>query len=410
MMKRQIENDVSIVTSFCDTNSTNPIEIQLSSVGVDSGGSLTKIVYFQPLHPHDLPSYVLQNQDLPEELPGLHPDPSLEIIDKGMLKFIKIPRHKINDFIDYVQETNLHSQFKIERLSVTGGGAFKFEKILKQKLKITVEPLSETEMLVKGLNYLLENDISNEIYTVDAVTKVKTFVGDRIKGSCFPYLLVNIGSGVSILKVYSKDSFERINGSTLGGGTFWALCRLLTKVQTYDEVKELSAKGDAKNVDLYVGDIYGYDTSSPGYSSLGLSPDIIASSLGKVAIEEEIPELRSEDIVRSLMFMIANNITQVAYLNARIHGVQRIIFAGGFLADNLYLLSRFTHALNFWSEEKMEALFLRHDGYLGALGAMLYKKKEENGILPKENSHLVNDDDHNNDKWKRRLLLEIHKR
>jgi len=133
-------------------------------------------------------------------------------------------------------------------------------------------------------------------------------------------------------------------------------------------------KGDARNVDLYVGDIYGYDSSAPGYAKLGLSPDIIASSFGKVAIQEELPELRSEDVVRSLIFMFANNICQVAYLNAKLHNIERIIFAGGFLADNLYLLSRFSYALHFWSEGKIQPFFLRHDGYLGALGAMLHKR------------------------------------
>jgi len=349
-------------------------------VGVDSGGSFTKIVYFRPLSPPNLPSYVLRDQELPKELPGLHPDPNLEIIDKGTLKFIKIPRHKSHDFMDFVQQTNLHSQFKIERLNITGGGAFRLAHELTQKLQIIVEPLSETEMLVKGLNYLLENDLSNEVYTVDATTKEKSFgVLDHVKEDYFPYILVNIRSGVSILKINSKDSFERISGSTLGGGTFWALCRLLTNAKTYDQVQQLS---DARNVDLYVGDIYGYDSTAPGYTKLGLSPDVIASSFGKVAIQEEIPELRSEDILRSLMFMIANNISQIAHLNAKIHNVERIIFAGGFLADNLYLLSRFSYALHFWSEEKMQALFLRHDGYLGALGAMLYKKDKINSFEP----------------------------
>jgi Fumble len=35
----------------------------------------------------------------------------------------------------------------------------------------------------------------------------------------FPYLVVNIGSGVSILKVKSPGVFERVSGSSLGGGT-----------------------------------------------------------------------------------------------------------------------------------------------------------------------------------------------
>jgi len=97
-------------------------------------------------------------------------------------------------------------------------------------------------MLVRGLNYLMENDLANEVYTVDSVTKEKKFgISEHVR-DFFPYLLVNIGSGVSILKILSMNSFERISGSTLGGGTFWALCRLLTNATSYDQVRELSQK------------------------------------------------------------------------------------------------------------------------------------------------------------------------
>jgi hypothetical protein len=61
-----------------------------------------------------------------------------------------------------------------------------------------------------------------------ATRTTQTFdVGD----SFFPYLLVNIGSGVSILRVDDYGRFERVSGTSVGGGTFWGLCRLLTKVQ-----------------------------------------------------------------------------------------------------------------------------------------------------------------------------------
>ena len=60
----------------------------------------------------------------------------------------------------------------------------------------------------------------------------------------FPYLLVNIGSGVSLLKVDSETSSQRVSGSRLGGGTFWGLCRLLTRVKNFDEMLELSMRGD----------------------------------------------------------------------------------------------------------------------------------------------------------------------
>lgn len=52
----------------------------------------------------------------------------------------------------------------------------------------------------------------------------------------FPYMLVNIGSGVSIIKVTSNETYERISGTSLGGGTLWGLLGLLTDAKDYDEM------------------------------------------------------------------------------------------------------------------------------------------------------------------------------
>lgn len=98
----------------------------------------------------------------------------------------------------------------------------------------------------------------------------------------FPFLLVNIGSGVSMLKVDGPDAFERVSGTNLGGGTFWGLCRLLTRVRSFDEMLELSRTGNSANVDMLVGDIYG----GRDYETIGLSADTIASSFGKVVSED----------------------------------------------------------------------------------------------------------------------------
>jgi type II pantothenate kinase len=50
----------------------------------------------------------------------------------------------------------------------------------------------------------------------------------------FPCLLVNIGSGVSIVKVDRDGSFERVSGTSLGGGTLWGLLSLLTDAESFD--------------------------------------------------------------------------------------------------------------------------------------------------------------------------------
>ena len=69
----------------------------------------------------------------------------------------------------------------------------------------------------------------------------------------FPYLLVNIGSGVSILKVDSNESFQRVSGTIMGGGTFWGLCKMLTKCDTFEDAVQLAQTGDARNVNMLVG-------------------------------------------------------------------------------------------------------------------------------------------------------------
>jgi type II pantothenate kinase len=148
---------------------------------------------------------------------------------------------------------------------------------------------------------------------------------------------------------------------------------LLTKVKTFDEVEKLCAVGHNSNIDLLVSDIYGNE----GSDGLGLPGGVIASSFGKIGSVHHVhepaepSEYESADVIRSLFFMITNNVTQIAYLNAEKQGVNRIYFGGGFIKKNPYVMNRLAYGINFWSKGKMEALFLKHDGYLGALGTFL---------------------------------------
>ena len=71
----------------------------------------------------------------------------------------------------------------------------------------------------------------------------------------------------------------------------------------------LSEKGDNSTVDMLVGDIYGQD-----YSRLGLKSTTIASSFGKVFKEgRKSTNYCPEDICKSLLYAISNNIGQIAY-------------------------------------------------------------------------------------------------
>ena len=81
------------------------------------------------------------------------------------------------------------------------------------------------------------------------------------------------------------------------------------------EMLDLSTRGDNAAVDMLVGDIYG---SSDALSSLGLKSSTIASSFGKVfrkeggGKRERRKKFRPEDICKSLLYAISNNIGQIA--------------------------------------------------------------------------------------------------
>ena len=95
-------------------------------------------------------------------------------------------------------------------------------------------------------------------------------------GIKYPYLLVNVGSGVSFILVRSEHSWERVSGTSLGGGTFFGLSNLITGETSFDRMLDSAEGGNNANVDLTVGDIYGGD-----YQKFGLKANTIAATFGK---------------------------------------------------------------------------------------------------------------------------------
>lgn len=171
-----------------------------------------------------------------------------------------------------------------------------------------------------------------------------------------------------------------MSGSGIGGGTYWGLTRLLTKVESFQASLDLTEHGSLDATSVTVGDIYGQN------SYLGLDSDMIAAFLARSAPRvENGPGPSDADILKGLLMMVTNNIAQIAYINAQKEGVDTIFFAGNFFRRNdiamkaldegisLLLLFAFnmTLGIRFWSGGAKNALFLRHEGYFGAVGSLL---------------------------------------
>ncbi|MGH1284066.1 type II pantothenate kinase [Bacillus toyonensis] len=164
-----------------------------STIGIDAGGTLTKIAYFN---------------------------------EKKELAFEKFYSHEQDKIIDWLQNSN-----RMKQICITGGKA----KLLQQLLSdaYTIVELNEFEATLAGVRYILKEE----------------------KHSINNFILTNIGTGTSIHYVYN-DRYIRAGGTGVGGGTIMGLSKLLTNIDHFEDVIPLTKIGSRKELDITVGDIY----------------------------------------------------------------------------------------------------------------------------------------------------------
>lgn len=351
-------------------------------ISVDIGGTLTKLVYFTSSSSREAGN----GQSI--RLGG-----KLHFRDFQTGNFEK---EALNFIIRLIRTSIIKKLYPpITYIMATGGGAHKFNKLMisafkKHSFPMQIVKKDEMECLIKGLDWLITK-IPNEIFIYDLHASDIRFITSPYTESAqiYPYLLVNIGSGVSMIKVTGPGpgGFERIGGSSLGGGTLWGLLSLLTDAKDYNEMLEFAQQGNNENIDLLVGDIYGSN-----YNKIGLKSTHIASSFAKVfkklrfhgedkpkTAAQKLSQFRQEDIARSLLYLISNNIGQIAYLQAVRFGLERIYFGGSYISGHMQTIHTLSYAVNFWSNGKMKSYFLRHEGYLGSVGAFVMGPNGERG-------------------------------
>ncbi|POM62810.1 Pantothenate Kinase [Phytophthora palmivora] len=324
-----------------------------ASFGLDIGGTLAKIVYFER-HEADNDK---RKRRRSESLDGA-----------AIFHFVRFESSKTQDALEFIAANGINQSLRI--LPCTGGGAHKYGHVFNEMAGIELEKYDEIDCTILGLHQLLTT-LSDEVYTFEVVdfnsltaSRVKTVQTDADE-NVYPYLLVSIGSGVSVLYVKGPGDYERVSGSSIGGGTYWGLCRLMTHCESYDEALDLCVHGSNQTVDMSVGDIYG-----GAYDKFKLPASTVASSFGKmISVSRE--SVSEADLARALLVMITQNIGQVAFLNATLYKTKNIFFVGNFLRHNKISSRTLAYAINFWSNGAMEARFCKHEGYLGALGAFL---------------------------------------
>ena len=193
---------------------------------MDIGGTLVKLVYFEP---KDITAE--EEQEEVENLKSIRKyltsntaygktgirDVHLELKNltmcgrKGNLHFIRFPSCAMHRFIQMGSEKNFSSLHTT--LCATGGGAFKFEKDFRMIADLQLHKLDELDcQLTPSASTASRNvTILKILQILNCVKKKKKM--PYCLDNPYPILPANMGSGVSILAVYSKDNYKRVTGT-----------------------------------------------------------------------------------------------------------------------------------------------------------------------------------------------------
>ena len=89
-------------------------------------------------------------------------------------------------------------------------------------------------------------------------------------------LVVSMGTGTALVHATEVGDMKYLGGTGVGGGTVAGLSRLLINAETFEHIVELASGGDLANIDLRIQDI----TADTGLAEL--ARDLTASNFGNV--------------------------------------------------------------------------------------------------------------------------------
>lgn len=188
-------------------------------VGIDVGGSTTKIVGFD------------QNKNMIQPLTVKANDPVAS---------------SYGAFGKFAEENGIAID-EIERIYMTGVGSSFTENGL---FSIPTEHVTEFHAI--GLGGLYLSDLSEAI-------------------------IVSLGTGTAIVHANKSGTIEYMGGTGVGGGTLIGLSKKLLGLSHVSHIVELARDGNVENIDLRISDITKKDILP------GLSTDMTASNFGKVS-------------------------------------------------------------------------------------------------------------------------------
>ena len=162
------------------------------------------------------------------------------------------------------------------------------------------------------------------IYELDCRT-VPEFSGVGLGGLYLSGLdeaiIVSMGTGTALVhakrEADGKTAINYLGGTGVGGGTLLGLTKKMLGVDTVEHIEQLCEGGDLGKINLTIRDI------SKQHDQFPIGANLTAANFGKLS-----DLATNSDIALGLCNMVAETIAMVAIFAARGHGIKNIVLTG----------------------------------------------------------------------------------
>lgn len=202
-----------------------------------------------------------------------------KIINKKIYQKNNTVENHIQDFIKN------NNTVDIESFVITGIGA---DKVDLAKYNVPIKKVEEFVAIATGGKYLSQKQ---------------------------EVIVVSVGTGTALIKV-TPEEIKHLGGTGVGAGTLLNMCDRILDVKSFNEILELSKKGDLSKIDLRIGDVTEQEIET-------LPKDLTLANFGKYEIDS-----KKEDIVLGLLNMIFEVIGMMAVFATLNSNIKNIVVIG----------------------------------------------------------------------------------
>ena len=349
-------------------------------IGFDFGGSLIKIS-------------ILIKPELKEK----------EEIIKDIKKYITQRFHLKNSKTEYINFIILktdrqkffnflknNSKFLKQKIIYgTGGGSRSFTKEIEKSLKNKkFEFINEFLAIINGIKKF-HLFFKKFVFKLDFKNEKKIYLDIQNE---FPFLLTNLGTGISMNFVTEKSS-KYCSGSSLGGGTFIGFVRQFFPKIKYEEIVDKIKKYIDENGMEYEFENYLHDSFHEKNDNLNergnkiLKTEKIFENNNEKKVENGKYDINLEGggnenlkknnyekkfvmkLIYGFYLRILNNIALLSFNLSKIKKCDNIVFIGNFLKDHTFskiIINNIIKKLNLIHKVNKIPIFLEIDGFLGS--------------------------------------------